>query len=99
MKKIYEFEGLSKNQKKELKKDYIKRDWMNLLISYFFIILSSSKPFFSSENGAIYVLIWFTLAILLSVCAYVNQSDYMSSKKKAVRYSKKHIEQKFSVVN
>ena len=90
MKKIYDFKGLSKNQKKELKKDYIKSEWMNLLISYFFIILSSSKPFFSSKNGAIFVLIWFTFAILLSVYAYVNQSDYMNSKKKAARYSKKH---------
>lgn len=90
MRKIYEFKGLSKNQKKELKKDYIKSEWGNLLISYFFIILSSSKPFFSSKNGAIFVLIWFTLAILLSIYAYVNQSDYMNSKKKAKRYSKKH---------
>lgn len=90
MKKIYEFKGLSKNQKKELKKDYIKSEWKNLLFSYFFIVLSSSKPFFSSKNGAIFVLIWFTLAIILSVYAYVNQSDYMNSKKKAVKYSKKH---------
>ena len=73
-----------------MKKDYIKSEWINLLISYFFIILSSSKPFFSSKNGAIFVLIWFTFAILLSVYAYVNQSDYMNSKKKAARYSKKH---------
>lgn len=90
MKKIYEFKGLSKNQKKELKKDYIKSEGLKLLFSYFFIILSSSKPFFSSKNGAIYVLIWFTLVNLLSVYTYVNQNDYMNSKKKAERYSKKH---------
>lgn len=90
MKKICEFKGLSKNQKKGLKKNYIKSEWKNLLISYFFIILSSSKPFFSSRNGAIFVLIWFTLSILLSVYTYVSQSDYMHSKKKAKRYSKKH---------
>lgn len=90
MKKIYEFNGLSKIQKKKLKKDYIKSEWKNLLISYFFIILSSSKPFFSSKNGAIFVLIWFTLAILLSVYAYVNQSDYMNRNKKAKGYSKNH---------
>lgn len=90
MKKIYEFKGLSKNQKKELKQDYIKSEWKHLLVSYFFIILSSSKPFFSSKNGAIFVLLWFTLAILLSVYAYVDQSDYLNSKKKAMRYSKKH---------
>lgn len=88
MKKIYEFKGLSKKQKKELIKDYIEREWKNLLFSYFFIILSSSKPFFSSKNGAIFVSIWFTLVILLSVYAYVNQSDYMNRKKKAERYSK-----------
>lgn len=90
MKKIYELKGLSKIQKKELKKDYIKKEWKNLLISYFFIFLSSSKPFFSSKNGAIYVLLWFTLATLLSSYAYVNQSDYMNRKKKAERYHKKH---------
>lgn len=90
MKKIYEFAGLSKSQKNELKKDYIKREWKNLVLSYIFIILSSSKPFFSSKNGAIFVLIWFTLAILLSVSAYVNQSDYLKSKKRAEKYSKKH---------
>lgn len=67
MKKVYEFRGLSKNEKKELKRGYIKNEWMNLLISYVFIILSSSKPFFSSKNGAIFVLVWFSLAILLSV--------------------------------
>lgn len=70
MKKIYEFKGLSKNQKKELKKDYIKSEWRNLLFSYFFIILSSSKPFFSSKNGAIFVLIWFTLANLTCCATY-----------------------------
>lgn len=90
MKKIYEFVGLSKSQKNELKKDYIEREWKNFFLSYIFIILSSSKPFFSSKNGAIFVLIWFTLAILLSVYAYVNQSDYLKSKKSAKRYSKKH---------
>lgn len=90
MKKIYEFAGLSKNQKNELKKNYIKCEWKNLFLSYIFIILSSSKPIFSSKNGAILVLIWFTLAILLSVYAYVNQSDYLKSNKRAKRYSKKH---------
>lgn len=90
MKKVYEFRGLSKNEKKELKRGYIKNEWMNLLISYVFIILSSSKPFFSSKNGAIFVLVWFSLAILLSVYAYVNQSDYMRRRKRAERYAKKH---------
>lgn len=90
MKKIYEFKGLSKKQKRKLIKDYFKGEWKNLLVSYFFIILSSSKPFLSSKNGAILVLIWFTLAILLSLYAYINQSDYMNSKKRAKRYSKKH---------
>lgn len=90
MKKIYEFKGISKNQKKKLRKEYIKREWKNLSISYLFIILSSSKPFFSSKNGAIFVLIWFTLAILLSIYTYINQSDYMKSKKQAERYSRRH---------
>lgn len=90
MKRIYQFKGLSKEQKKELKNEYIKSEGKNLLLSYLFIVLSSSKPFFSSKNGAIFVLIWFTLSILLAVYAYVNQKDYMKSKKKAEKYSKKH---------
>ena len=72
MKKIYGFAGLSKSKKNELKKDYIECEWKNLLLSYIFIILSSSKPFFSSKNGALFVLIWFTLSILLSVYVHVN---------------------------
>lgn len=90
MKSIIDFDGLSKIQKKELKKQYIKIEWKNILISYIFIILSSSKPFFSSSNGAIFVLIWFTLSILLSIYAYVNQSDCMISNKKAEKYKKRH---------
>lgn len=90
MKKIYEFAGLSRSQKNKLKKDYIKCEWKNLCLSYFFIILSSSKPFFSSKNGAIPVLIWFTLAILASVFTYVDQKDYLKRKERAQRYSKKH---------
>ena len=90
MKKIYEFKGISKHQKKNIKKDYIKSKCKNILISYIFIILSSSKPIFSSKNGAIFVLISFTFAILLSVYANVTQHDYMDRKKKTERYSKKH---------
>lgn len=90
MKSIIEFDGLSKVQKKELKMQYIKKEWKSILISYIFIILSSSKPFFSSNNGAIFVLIWFTLSILLSINTYVNQSDCMMSNKKAKKYKKRH---------
>lgn len=90
MKKIYEFNGLNKKQKILLKKDYIKSEWKNFLISYIFILLSSSKPFLSITNGAIFVFIWYTLSILLAIVAYVSQNDYMYSKKRAVKYSKKH---------
>lgn len=90
MKKIYEFNGLNRRQKNRLKKDYFAREWKNLLLSYLFIVMSSSKTVFSSKNGAIFVFIWFTLVILMSVYAYVSQNDYMYSKKKARRYSKKH---------
>ena len=90
MKRIYQFKGLSKEQKKELKNEYIKREWRNILLSYLFIVLSSSKPFFSIKNGAVWVLIWFTLTILLSVYVYVSQKDCMKKKKKAEKYSKKH---------
>ena len=83
MKRIYQFKGLSKEQKKELKNEYIKREWRNILLSYLFIVLSSSKTFFSIKNGAVWVLIWFTLTILLSVYVYVSQKDCMKKKKKA----------------
>lgn len=49
MKRIYQFKGLSKEQKKELKNEYIKSEWKNLLLSYLFIVLSSSKPFFQAR--------------------------------------------------
>lgn len=90
MKRVYMFKGLSKGRKTELKQNYIKSEWKNILISYVFILLSSSKPFISSKNGAIFVAVWFSLAILLSITAYVNQCDYMESKKKLKRYSKRH---------
>jgi membrane protein len=90
MKRIYQFKGLSKEQKKKLKNEYIKSEWKNLLLSYLFIVLSSSKPFFSIKNGAVWVLIWFTLTILLSVYVYVSPKDYRKRKKKAEKYSKKH---------
>ena len=75
MKKIYEFKGLSKNQKKELTKNYFKSEWKNLLISYIFIILSSSKPLFSSKNGALFVLIWFSYSIVY-ICLYKPKRLY-----------------------
>lgn len=93
MKRVYMFKGLSKGQKTELKKNYIKCEWKNILISYVFIVLSSSKPFLSSKNGAVFVAVWFSIAILLSIKVYVNQCDYMERKKKLKRYSKRHREE------
>ena len=90
MKKVYMFKGYSKEEKRELKKKYIKYEWKNILFSYIFIALSSSKPINSIKNGAIYVAIWFSLAIFLSIMAYINQGDYMKRKKKMRKYHRRH---------
>lgn len=90
MKKVYMFKGYSKEEKRELKKEYIKYEWKNILLSYVFIALSSSRPINSIKNGAIYVAIWFSLANLLSITAYINQLDYMKRKKEMRGYSRRH---------
>lgn len=94
MKRVFMFKGLSRGQKKELKKNYIRYEWKNILVSYIFIVLSSSRPVISSKNGAIFVAAWYSLVILLSVEGYVNQCDYMSRNKKLKKYFKKHKEEK-----
>lgn len=87
---ICSFRGLSKTAKKKLIKEYTKNEWRNLSLSYFFIVLSSSKPFFSYKNGAVFVFIWFTLAILATICVYIVQSNYMNKNKKSKKYLKRH---------
>lgn len=88
--KSMKFEGLNKRRKNELKKDYFKYECKNLLLSYIFIIFSSSTPFFSCENNAIWVLIWFTISVFFTIHIYVNQNDYMVKKKKARKYFRRH---------
>lgn len=97
-KNLGSFRGLSKSAKKKLIKEYTKNEWRNLSLSYFFIVLSSSKPFFSCKNGAIFVFIWFTLAILSTICVYISQSNYMSQNKKSKKFSKKHKNVKVQIV-
>lgn len=90
MKKVYMFKGYSKEEKRELKKEYIKYEWKNILLSYIFIALSSSRPINSIKNGAIYVAVWFSIANLLSITAYINQLDYMKRKKEMRGYARRH---------
>lgn len=90
MKRIFQFNGISKEKKRELTRKYLQCEFKNIILSYFFIALSSSLPPISSMNGAIYVAVWYSFSVLLSIRAYVNQSDYMMSKKRAKHYSKNH---------
>lgn len=90
MKKVYDFKGCSKEEKRELKKKYIKYEWKNILLSYIFIALSSSRPINSIKNGAIYVVIWYSLANLLSITVYISQYDYMKRINEMRGYSRRH---------
>lgn len=92
MKSISKFKGISKEQKKKLINQYLKIEWKNINLSYVFIALSSSCPIISCMNGAIYVAVWYSISVLLSIWLYVNQSDYMMQNKRERHYSKKHKE-------
>ncbi|MCR4618751.1 MAG: hypothetical protein K5669_11290 [Lachnospiraceae bacterium] len=84
------FDGLNTVEKSKLRREYFKVEWKDILISIIFIILSSNENVFSLKNEALYVLIWFIIATLFSLCAYVNQSDCMKSRKRMRNYCRKH---------
>lgn len=44
--KVYEFAKIDKKEKRNLRKAYYWKQWFDILISYIFILISSSKPFF-----------------------------------------------------
>ncbi|MFG6392624.1 MAG: hypothetical protein K1W24_00330 [Lachnospiraceae bacterium] len=88
--KVYEFAKIDKKEKRNLRKAYYWKQWFDILISYIFILISSSKPFFSFKNGALWVVAWYTFSLLLSCYTYVNQIEYNIGRKRAKHYSKKH---------
>ncbi len=88
--KVYEFAKIDKKEKRCLQKAYYRKQRFDILISYIFILMSSSKVFFSFRNGALWVLAWYTCSLLLSCYAYVNQIEYNVGRKRAKHYSKKH---------
>lgn len=88
--KVYEFSKINKNEKRNLRKAYYQKQWVDILISYIFILMSSSKLFFSVKNGALWVLVWYTCSLLLSCYVYVNQIEYNVGRKRAKHYSQKH---------
>ena len=88
--KIYEFAKINKKEKRSLRKAYYRKQWFDILISYIFIVMSSSQVFFSIKNGALWVLVWYTCSLLLSCYTYVNQIEYNVGRKRAKHYSKKH---------
>lgn len=88
--KVYEFAKIDKKEKRCLRKAYYQKQWFDILISYIFILMSSSKVFFSFRNGALWVLVWYICSLLLSCYTYVNQIEYNVGRKRAKHYSKKH---------
>lgn len=88
--KVYKFAKIDKKEKRNLRKEYYRKQWFDILISYIFILMSSSKPFFSFKNGALWVLVWYTCSLSLSCYTYVNQIEYNDGRKRAKHYSKKH---------
>lgn len=92
IKSVFEFKGISKEKKRKLVRKFLQFEWKNIILSYFFIVLSSSRPFISSMNGAIYVAVWYSFAVFLSIKVYIDQSDYIMRKKRGKHYFKKHKE-------
>lgn len=86
--KVYEFAKIDKKEKRCLRKAYYQKQRFDILISYIFILMSSSKVFFSFRNGALWVLVWYTCSLLLSCYTYVNQIEYNVGRKRARHYSK-----------
>lgn len=89
-KKLSDFKGYTKQEKYGKALEYLKQDWVNILLSYIFIFLSSSLPFFDRSNGAIYVLIWYSIVQLLSIYAFVSHSDNEFRRGKAVNFERNH---------
>lgn len=90
MKKVYDFQGLSKNEINAAINDYFKSEWKNIVVSLIFIVASSKLEVFSVMNGAIYVLIWYVLSTALAIGTYVSQRGYVERRKRAKAYSRKH---------
>jgi len=88
--KIIDFCKKDKSFRRKRIIEYIKDQRVDILVSYAFILLSSSTPFFSFTNGAIWVLLWYTLSILFSLYIFIVQSEYNDGLKRAIRFSKKH---------
>ena len=70
--------------------DFWESQWDDVLLSYLFIALSSSQPIFSLTNGAIWVFLWYTLSVVLSLYIFISQSEYNDALKRGNRFSKKH---------
>lgn len=88
--KIYEFCKKDKSTRKKHFKTFFRIQDIDFLISYIFIFLSSGKQIFSPTNGAVWVFLWYTLSILTSWYIHINQFEYNTGIKKAIRFSKKH---------
>lgn len=89
-KDVSEFTGLSKRSLKEKFREYINKEWRYIILSYIFIILSSSLPIISWRNGSIYVIVWFTISNILTLLNYLWQCDRVHRRNKASHYKKRH---------
>lgn len=88
--KVFDFYKKDKNIRRKCIGRFFKEQWDEIFISYLFILLSSGLPFFALTNGAIWVLVWYTATLLLSMCIFISQYEYNLATKKAVKFAKKH---------
>lgn len=82
--------NLSKEEKIRMYKTYFRRNKMDLIISVFFIICSTSTPIISIKNGAVWVLTWYLISFSLMLCSCVNQEEYNMAVKRENHYNRKH---------
>lgn len=76
--------------RKQCVQEFFSKQWKDILASVIFIILSSNKRIFSLKNGALWVFLWYAISVLLSLYAYIDQSEYLAGVKKARHFAKKH---------
>lgn len=81
--KLKGYEGLTKEDKKILFREYLNSQSWSIIFYVLFIILSSAYPVISWNNGALYVLSWYLISLCVGDLVYISQKNI---RKKAEHY-------------
>ena len=84
------YKKLGREEKKRIYRKLLKENKNDLIISFFFIILSTSTPVLSIKNTAIWVLLWYLLSFGYTMHRYVSQEAYNKKIKRENHYNKRH---------